>query len=134
MDDYLFFLAIATLVASFGLFFSFVGTFYDINDINEGKLRPPSDFIQKVENAAVYCQWAEVLGWTTLFSVKFSFLFYFRALVNRLHKMEIFWWSTFVLFIPIAATVLSGSFIVCPHTTGPAILRRLNTVRAGVID
>lgn len=123
-DDYFFFFAIAALIAGAGLFFAFIGTSYIVLAVSEGRTLPPPNFMQKMENAARYALFAQLLSWTTIFSVKISFLFYFWALVNRLYKMEIWWWFTFATFVPITATMISGPFIVCPYT-GPSILRRL---------
>ena len=116
MDDYLFFVAIATLVPGTGLFFSYIRTSFVIKAVLDGKASPSPNFLQSVENAATHAQIAQLLCWITIFSIKFSFLFYFRALVNRLYKMEIWWWCTLVMLVPTAAISIAGSFIACPHT------------------
>lgn len=54
-----------------------------------------------------------------------SFLFYFRALVNRLYRMEVWWWFTFAVLVPSAAISIAGAFIVCAHT-GSSILGMLD--------
>ena len=125
LDDYFFFLAVATLVPGEGLFFSYVRTLYEIEAITEGKAVPPSNFLQRLYNAATYCATAELLCWATIFLVKFSFLFYFRALVNRLYRMEVWWWFTLAVLVPIAAISIVGTFIVCPYI-GPSILGMLD--------
>lgn len=124
MDDYFFFIAVLALIPGAGLFFSFIGTWYQFELITEGKALPPPNFIQRVEDVATYATVAQLLCWTTIFSIKFSFLFYFRALVNRLYKMEVLWWFTFAGLVPTAAISIAGVFIVCPHT-GPSILGKL---------
>ena len=124
-DDYFCLVATAALIAGAGLFYAFIGILYTVHAISEGKTIPPPNFVQEIEHAASQAQIAELLCWTTIFSIKFSFLFYFRALVNRLHKMEVWWWFTFAVFIPITAIIIPGPFIVCPHT-GPSVLCRLS--------
>ena len=121
MDDYLFFVALATLIAGVGLFFAYIGTSYTFYAVAEGKVQPPLDFLQEIENASTYAEIAELLCWTTIFMVKFSFLFYFRALVNKLPVMEVWWWFNLVLFVPIAGIMIPGTFIVCPHTGSSVI-------------
>lgn len=123
-DDYFFFVAAAALIAGAGLFYAFIGTSYIFHAVSEGRTPPPPDFLQETENAATYALIAELLCWTTIFSVKFSFLFYFRALVHRLYRLEVWWWFTLAVFIPITAIIIPAPFIVCPHT-GPSILCRL---------
>ncbi len=120
-DDYLFLIATAALIAGTGLYYAFIGILYTSQAIS---FIPPPDFLQESEHAATHAFAANLLCWTTIFSIKFSFLFYFRALVNRLYKMEVWWWFTLAVFIPITAMVIPGAFIVCPHT-GPSILCRL---------
>lgn len=122
-DDYLFFLAAAALVAGNGLFYAFIGIFYHLQAIAEGKALPSPDLLHDIENAATYALFAQLVCWTAIFSVKLSFLLYFRALVNRLYKMEAWWWFTFVVFIPIAAVMIPGPFIVCPHIGLSALCR-----------
>lgn len=129
MDDYLFFAAVAALIAGAGLFFALVGTLYTVQAVSEGKTLPPPNFIHTIENEATYVQIAELLSWTAIFSVEFSFLFYFRALVKRLYKMEAWWWFTFVTFIPITAISISGAFIVCPHA-GSSVLCKFRLLSA----
>lgn len=120
-DDYLFFIATSALIAGNGLFYVFIGDYFLLRAISEGRALPPSDLIQKITDVATYALVAELLCWTTIFSVKFSFLLYFRALINRLPRVEVWWWIILVVFIPIAAIMIPGTFIVCPHT-GPSVL------------
>lgn len=121
MDDHFFFIAVLALIPGAGLFFAYIGTSYEAEVVIEGKAPPPPDFIRRLDNAATYASIAELLCWTTIFSIKFSFLFYFRALVNRLYKMEVLWWLTLAVLVPTAAISIVGTFIVCPHI-GSSIL------------
>lgn len=120
-DDYLFCLATLTLIAGAGLFYVFIGDYFLFRAISEGRTPPPLDFMQKITDAATYALIAQLLCWTTIFSVKLSFLLYFRALVDRLYKVELWWWFNIVVFVPIAAIMISGPFIACPHA-GPSVL------------
>ena len=83
---------------------------------------PPANFMealvvdQKTQNAAV------VLLGVALFSVKFSFLFFFRILLQRTKKWYVWWWWTvFAILIPSSAIFIFSDFIACPYT-GEAIL------------
>ena len=113
-DDYLFFVAILTLIAGAGLFYVFIEEFFLMRAISEGRTLPASDFMQKVSDASTCNLVAKLLCWTTIFSVKMSFLLYFRALVDRLHRVELWWWFNIVVFVPVAALSISGPLITCP--------------------
>ena len=71
--------------------------------------------LAKLYDAATYILTAEVFCWAAIFSVKFSFLFYFRALVNKLYKMEVWCWITFAVLVPTSAISIAGPFILCPR-------------------
>ena len=90
VDDYFFFLAVATLMVGEGISFSNIRTSY------------------RIEAIRLFC-------WATIISVKFSFLFYFRGLVDRWYKMEIWWWFTFAVMVPTAAISIAATFTACLH-------------------
>ncbi len=125
MDDYLFLFATATLIAGAGIFYACVDAQYTVYAVSGGMTITPARFIQEYENAITYSLIGEILCWTTIFSIKFSFLFYFRGLVNRIYAMQVWWWITLTVFIPIAAIMIPGAFIVCPHA-GQSLLCKLN--------
>lgn len=57
------------------------------------------------------------LTWTAIFSVKFSFLFFFKLLIKRLTNLNVYWrvvvWINAVVFV----LCVSDIFIACPHIT-----------------
>lgn len=56
------------------------------------------------------------LIYTTIFAVKFSFLFFLRVFVRRLRNMMIYWWTVFAIMIlawPIS--FVAGAFLPCPY-------------------
>ena len=75
----------------------------------------PPDFLTKVETSFKYSFSYYTILWTSIFSVKFSFLSFFRPLVQRLARSRKWW--TYVIVI----TALSwgfctvGMFIICPR-------------------
>ena len=56
-----------------------------------------------------------VLGWTAVFAVKFSFLFFFRALTSRVRHMEFLWRGvvamTIIAWLACCITSVTG----CPY-------------------
>ena len=81
-DDYLFFIAVAAFIPGAALFFAYIGVSYDAIAISNGESLPPPSFTQEIESLATYALLAELLCWAAIYSVKFSFLLYFRALIN----------------------------------------------------
>ena len=86
-DDYFLLLAVASLAASFGLIITSMQSLFLFNDVVAGIAAPPVDMIQVAANTALYATIGELLAWTTVFTVKFSFLFVFRHLVRRIASL-----------------------------------------------
>ena len=130
VDDYFLFLAVAALIGAVGLFYASVSELYMLEGIVTGKVLPPSNPFQRAVDTATYATTALVVGWTAIFAVKFSFLFYFRTLIKRMHNLTVWWWCVFVVCVPVAFTNIFGTFIVCPYvgvalgmTSSKAIIR-----------
>ena len=51
---------------------------------------------------------------TSIFAVKFSFLFFFRLLLQRTGKLQVWWWFVFIITIPCAVICMCTGFMVCP--------------------
>ena len=85
-------------------------------DVEAGLRAAPADLVpqlihdEKLQNAAT-----TLLG-TTIMSVKFSFLFFFRHLIQRQKRLLIWWWCNFAFLIPTAAIVIFSDFIACPYS------------------
>lgn len=55
------------------------------------------------------------LTWGSIFSVKFSFLFFFKQLINRLDRIMAFWKITMVITIISFLCCIISFLTVCPH-------------------
>ena len=130
-DDYLFFVATLTLIAGDALLYLYMEVYFLSNAVSEGRTPPPLHFMQKATNAATYAQFGLLLCWATIFAIKLSFLVYFRALVDRQYKVELWWWFNIVVLIPIAAIMIPSPFITCPHVGQAEICKRPTTLLAG---
>ena len=115
VDDYFLFLATAALIGGTGLFLKMIPDLYLFAEVTLGHTLPPADILQEAIHDSTYASTGEVLCWTTIFAVKFSFLFYFRSLVRRLRNLTILWWCNLVILTPVAFTSIFGAFIVCPY-------------------
>lgn len=55
------------------------------------------------------------LIWGSIFSVKFSFLFFFKQLINRLDRIVTFWKTVMVITIISFLCCIISFLTVCPH-------------------
>jgi hypothetical protein len=68
------------------------------------------------------------MSWITIFAVKFSFLFYFRPLVDRLPKLTLLWRVTLAICIPVAISSMCSTFIVCPYVGSEILCESYSSV------
>ncbi|KAL8984580.1 MAG: hypothetical protein Q9205_001497 [Flavoplaca limonia] len=139
VDDGFFSLAVITLIAGTIMTYLDIPYIYLQQNVQAGSQAPPADFIQqlltsvKIQNAAV------VLLSTTVFAIKLAFLAFFRGLIRRLKKLEIWWWCVLVIVILSSIFLICANFITCPYydkrilvkCVSPSALQRQNaTLRA----
>lgn len=55
-----------------------------------------------------------MLGYGTIFGVKYSFLCIFRMLVAQTSRLRTYWWCVVIFTIPCAVICACTEFIVCP--------------------
>ena len=117
-DDYMLIFACVTLIASTVLLFDVAETVYWdealILDPSPATLAEaflptfPAKIMHFQQKVFAYLS----LTWTTIFAVKLSFLLFFRSMVDRVKKMELFWKVVFgitvVFYCYCAAAVYMG--------------------------
>ena len=114
-DDALFFLAMICLVAGSTLIFIDIPYVYLQEDVEAGLQMPPANLVtqlihgEKIQDAGI------VLLSTTLFSVKFSFLFFFRHLLRLQKKLMLYWWFVCFITLPSAIVFMFSDFIACDY-------------------
>lgn len=100
-----------------GVLFIFVDQMYLVGAAEEGltDIVLPSDFIQQAFDFQKYVTVALVLTWCSIISVKYSYLFLFKRLINRIRPLLIYWWFTaiFNAMISIYGAIVYG--VACPH-------------------
>lgn len=79
---------------------------------NPGALPVEPDFMEKVTKYEKYLYSQLTLTWTTIFAVKFSFLCFFRQMVDRMTTLVIFW------RVVVVVTLLSFVLCACSHFVG----------------
>lgn len=116
LDDYFFFVAVVSLVTSSGLFFHVVPKIYFVDTAPEAVLfLEASELIQETKEISIEAYVAEAFAWITIFSVKFSFLFFFRNLIKGVPSLRVMWWCTLAITIPVACVSVVADAIVCPY-------------------
>ena len=82
------------MISATVILFVFVDDLFLVEAL-EGNTIPanlPVDFLQRVFEFERFATGALVLTWCAIISVKFSYLFLFRKLIDRLRPMVIYWW------------------------------------------
>lgn len=115
VDDGFFFLAVITLIAGTTTCYIDIPYLYVQQNVDPSTTVITPQFIELLQRSLRIQAATDVLLSTTLFSVKFSFLFFFHGLIRRLRGLTIWWWCILALMIPIAAVFVSCIFIVCPY-------------------
>lgn len=107
IDDAFLFIAQVLLCVCLGLLYMFADSLF----LDEALVTRPSlaiippDFENQLFRFHKISDAYLVLTYTSIFAVKFSFLFFFRVLVRRVHKMVVYWW--------IVVAVTAVAWIVC---------------------
>lgn len=98
IDDGILLFGILCLISAMVLLFIFVDNLYLVEAL-EGNVIPtdlPVDFLQGVSDFERLVVGAMVLTWCSIISVKFSYLFLFRKLIDRVRSIVIYWWVAVV--------------------------------------
>ena len=124
LDDVFLFLGLLSLCAAFGLLMQSIEIMYPY--MNEATTAPKIiDFSSlcalmtssnKIRDAYLS------LTYSTLFSVKLSFLFFFRNLVRRVRTMMVYWWTVLAIMCiawpaSIAAAVVPSCPVFCKYSS-----------------
>ena len=93
-------------------------------------LQLPPDWKQRTLNMHQMGTVALILAWCSIASVKFSFLFLFRRLIDRLPNLMIYWWVVVIFNAVVAVYGAAICVLTCPwyyddrsREFGPGIAR-----------
>ena len=120
LDDGFLLFAAASLGAATGLLFTFLDKMYLVEALISGiPTTLPPDFIQQSTIFHELSDICLILLWTTVFSVKFSFLALFRKLIDRNRPLTTYWKVVAAINAVVWAYGVAGLVIPCPHFTLP---------------
>ena len=83
-----------------------------------------------IKDANAFHKWATIilmLCWCAVTAVKFSFLFFFRKLIDRIPPLITYWWIVVFLNIALFGYEIAIQYETCPYYSGLGI-RKLNEI------
>ena len=121
IDDGLLIVAFCCLTIALGMMYSLA-----INDMyfeealitNLPGVHIPADPLQ---DANAFHKWATIilmLCWCAIMAVKFSFLFFFRKLINLIPPLILYWWIVVFLNIAVFGYGIAVQYLSCPYFSG----------------
>ena len=89
---------------------------YNQTEVNVGAgiEAPPSDLMHQLDMDVKFQDASSFLLNASVFAVKFSFLFFFRLLLQNTGRLQMLWWFVFIFTIPCAVLCMCTEFMVCP--------------------
>ncbi len=114
LDDAFLFFACATLTAAIAILYIAIGPLYLVQELGNGGSSSQIHFYQVLHVTH------RALVWTAIFSVKFSFLCFFRQIVERVQSLMRHWKIVGMTNIVACAFCVCFSFTACPHTDSAA--------------
>ena len=98
---------------------------YVLAQVQSGQELPPADFAAQVERYLRLSSGNLVLFYTTLWSVKLSFLIFFRRLGHNVNRQNVIWWTVF-------GVVAAGYITVIGTIQWNCLLRSFQTISGRV--
>ncbi|KAL8690478.1 MAG: hypothetical protein Q9218_004087, partial [Villophora microphyllina] len=115
IDDGFFFLALTTLIAGTTTLYIDIPYLFIQQNVNPSTTVITPAFIQLLLRSLKIQSATDVLLSVTLFSVKFSFLFFFHGLLRRVRWLTVWWWCVLGMMVPLSVVFVCCIFIVCPY-------------------
>ena len=81
----------------------------------------PQDFLQQANAFHKWVTIALMLAWCAIMSIKFSFLFLFRRLIDRIQSLVIYWWAVMTFNVIVLGYGLSVYYVACPYYNDPRL-------------
>ena len=76
----------------------------------------PTHFVNNFAHNSNIQDAVVVMLTTSIFSVKFVYLFFFRQMADRIRPLLIWWWCVFGVLVVAAPVSVFVNFIGCPST------------------
>ena len=119
LDDALLLFACVCLTAATGLLYKLIPLLYFIEELDFKDQvplpSPTSDFTRKTILATRLDDAYTSLSWTVIYAAKFGYLIFFRALIDRVRQMIIYWRIVVLITVVFGGLALGETFIACPR-------------------
>ena len=79
--------------------------------------KPPKDFLAQMLEFEKRIQAASALIWIAIYSIKYSFMFFFRKLVSRVRILGVWWWVVMAVVTLGGLASIPLAFIICSDFT-----------------
>ena len=112
VDDGVLLVGVGCLIAAMALLFNFVDELYVVGAIAPATELPPG-FVSPAFDFKLMTV-ALILTWCAIVSVKFSYLLFFRKLIDRFPRMMAYWWFVAGFNAVISAYGASVYVAACP--------------------
>lgn len=117
IDDIFLVLAVLFFAASTVVIHISKPLIYHLSYLNLGLLIPIGNFNPIALRYSILDNLATIFVWSSLFSVKISFLLFFKQLIERVRHIQIWWWIVFSLVCAAAPVNMFMGFFICPNFT-----------------
>jgi hypothetical protein len=116
VDDGILLLGVLCLISAMALLFTIIDKLYVIGAIENGVPvdQLPSNFIEQAYDGQKFLDVAMILCWCSIVSVKYSYLFLFKRLIDRVPPMVVFWWFAAVFNGLVSAYGVAMYILTCP--------------------
>lgn len=124
VDDAILLVAIVCLCAAMTLLLVFAPSLYAVEAFITGSsaMISPEELVEiEVQLERPFVKFLKlsdtyyVMTWTSIFAVKFSFLFFFRVLIRRVRAVTLYWQIVSVVTVLVWVYCIAGAFIICPY-------------------
>jgi len=116
IDDAFLLFGICCLISALGIIYTISNKMYLVESLlfKVPNLQLPPDWIQQSFDYQKFVAISLILTWLSIVSVKFSFLFLFRKLIDRVRYMVIYWWVVVIFNLAVAGYGASVYILACP--------------------
>ncbi|KAI1175948.1 hypothetical protein F4777DRAFT_548558 [Nemania sp. FL0916] len=122
LDDGLVILAAALLASGYATCLHNLDSLYLIEALNKGVVFLFQEELPKILSIQKWSTISAFLIWTSVYLVKFTFLYFFHTLVQGMpRKITTFFWSTVCLTVVFWIYTVLDPIIICPHFGADAI-------------
>lgn len=119
LDDALLLVACICLAAATGLLYKLIPNAYLYEELDfQERVSlpfPMSDIVKEAVLTVRILHAYTLTSWLVVFAAKFCFLSFFRALIDRVRRMIIYWRIVVLITIISGGLCLCETFIACPH-------------------